>query len=267
MTGIRPSLIAASRRRFNPLSLSPALWLDASDSSTLFDATSGGSLVAADGGVARIEDKSGNFRHFTQSSSTSRPLRRVSVQNGRDAVEFDGSNDIMFMSAGLDIFQNVPGITWLAVVKWLTEPTTTRIFASAATNNNSIARSLIGAGAVSKKTRFQSRRNDGDTPFAQAGTNDVPATFYIQVAVMDYQNQTMRQWVGSTQNASDTSVLTSGNTSNTNSTNVAIGAFHTETAPSNIQIAELFAFSRALTDSERELLANYAVSKYNIALA
>jgi hypothetical protein len=69
------------------------LWLDASDASTLYDATSGGSLVAADGGVARWEDKSGNARHATQSTSGNRPQRKTNQQNGLDALLFDGAND------------------------------------------------------------------------------------------------------------------------------------------------------------------------------
>lgn len=71
------------------------LWLDASDASTLFDATSGGSLVVADGGVARWEDKSGNGRHFTQATAANRPQRKVADINGRDCLRFDGTNDIL----------------------------------------------------------------------------------------------------------------------------------------------------------------------------
>jgi hypothetical protein len=78
---------------FSPLSLSPALWLDASDASTLYDATSGGSLVAPDGAVARWEDKSGNARHLVQSGGTARPLRKTAIKNGRDVLLFDGVND------------------------------------------------------------------------------------------------------------------------------------------------------------------------------
>lgn len=80
---------------FNPLTLSPALWLDAADASTLFDATTGGSLVAPDGSIARWEDKSGNARHATQGTVLSRPQRKTSIQNGRDVVRFDGSNDVL----------------------------------------------------------------------------------------------------------------------------------------------------------------------------
>jgi hypothetical protein len=73
-------------------------WYDASDASTLFDATSGGSLVAADGAVARWEDKSGNGRHATQATSGSRPIRKSNQRNGLDAILFDGTND--FLSLG-----------------------------------------------------------------------------------------------------------------------------------------------------------------------
>lgn len=72
-----------------------AVWLDASDASTLYDSTTGGSLVNADGTVARWEDKSGNSRHATQSSSVSRPVRKTTQLNGLAALQFDGSDDWM----------------------------------------------------------------------------------------------------------------------------------------------------------------------------
>lgn len=73
---------------WSPADISTDLWLDGSDASTLYDATSGGSLVAADGTIARWEDKSGNARHVTQGTAGSRPLRKTSVQNSLDAVRF-----------------------------------------------------------------------------------------------------------------------------------------------------------------------------------
>lgn len=63
------------------------VWLDGTDSSTMYDATTGGSLVALNGAVARWEDKSGNARHATQSTANNRPLRKASY------LEFDGTDD------------------------------------------------------------------------------------------------------------------------------------------------------------------------------
>lgn len=71
------------------------LWLDGSDASTLYDATSGGSLVSENGAIARWEDKSGNANHATQATSGYRPLR---VSGG---VRFDGSDDRMGLASSL----------------------------------------------------------------------------------------------------------------------------------------------------------------------
>lgn len=114
--------MAASRRRFNPLSLSPALWLDGADANTLYDATSGGSLVAADGEVARWEDKSGNSRHATQATLGSRPLRKTAIQNGKDVIRFDGTSD--FMTHGLT--SSITSCSIFAVTKKLSDQSSDR---------------------------------------------------------------------------------------------------------------------------------------------
>jgi hypothetical protein len=77
---------------WTPAEITTALWLDASDASTLFDEVSGGSAVAADGAVARWEDKSGNDRHCTQSTPAARAVRKTAVQNSLDCLLFSGSN-------------------------------------------------------------------------------------------------------------------------------------------------------------------------------
>jgi hypothetical protein len=74
------------------------LWLDAADSTTLFDSTTGGVPVGADGSVARWEDKSQNGRHFTQATPANRPTRKVADINGQDCLRFDGINDILTRS-------------------------------------------------------------------------------------------------------------------------------------------------------------------------
>lgn len=98
-------LMAAAKRRaggFSPLNIPGCVaWYDASDASTLYDAfPSGGSLVAANGSVARWQDKSSNAKDLGQTAAGSQPTRRVAVQNGLDAIEFDGSADFMQSSFG-----------------------------------------------------------------------------------------------------------------------------------------------------------------------
>jgi hypothetical protein len=65
---------------------------DFSNPANLYDATSGGSLVAADGAIARSNDVSGGSAHATQGTSGNRPSRKVAVINGHDAALFAGGS-------------------------------------------------------------------------------------------------------------------------------------------------------------------------------
>lgn len=83
---------------FTPADISTSLWFDCSDTTTLFNATSGGSLPANNATVARINDKSGNGRNAIQSASGSRPLRLASGLNGLGTLSFDGTDDLLNIS-------------------------------------------------------------------------------------------------------------------------------------------------------------------------
>lgn len=65
---------------FDPLSLSPALWLDANDSST---------ITTVSGAVSEWRDKSGNNRHATQETAGNRPLLVTGGLNNRDTIHFN----------------------------------------------------------------------------------------------------------------------------------------------------------------------------------
>lgn len=99
---------------FSPSDLLPALWLDAADSSTLFDATSGGSTPANGGFVRRWQDKSGNLRHVTEAIVA--PTRQTSVQNSKDVVRFSGSNKLAHSSSSVWNFLHNGTIHWIFVV-------------------------------------------------------------------------------------------------------------------------------------------------------
>lgn len=104
MCAMSPRLLRPRATGFDPRRISGlAGWWDASDASTLFDATTGGSLVAASGQVARWQDKSGNGRHATQGEANSRPTRSVAAFNGRDALDFDGTNDFLGLSSNVEM--------------------------------------------------------------------------------------------------------------------------------------------------------------------
>jgi hypothetical protein len=132
------------------------LWLDAADSGTLFDATTGGSLVAADGTVKRWEDKSGNARHATE--ATNGPTRKLAIQGGKDVLRFNGTTQFLqgsstptsgnvrtvFLvaksdtSAGGETFQigTRPGNSWAGFIVRCTYSSPTSFIGGDITTNN-----------------------------------------------------------------------------------------------------------------------------------
>lgn len=84
-----------ARSLWTPAVLTTALWLDASDSSTV---TLNGS------NISQWRDKSGNARHVSQGSSSFQPTK--STINAIDAIRFDGTNDVLSGSLTSDISGN-----------------------------------------------------------------------------------------------------------------------------------------------------------------
>ncbi len=76
--------------------LSPALWLDASDAST---------ITESGGAVSQWADKSGNNRDATQTDGSLKPTYTLSSMNGQDVLTFDGSDD--HLNVDLDFLAGV----------------------------------------------------------------------------------------------------------------------------------------------------------------
>lgn len=91
---------------WTPADLSPVLWLDASDTTT---------ITVASNKVSQWNDKSGNGRNFTQATSANQPSSGTRTQNGLNVVDFATGT---FMSGGdiLDLGSN--SFSTFAVVKW-----------------------------------------------------------------------------------------------------------------------------------------------------
>lgn len=92
--GLYDIITLAPPREFLPSDISDLkLWLDGSDTSTLYSDTGLTTLAVADGAVKGWRDKSGQGNHATQGTTASAPLRKDGIQNGRTALLFDGVDD------------------------------------------------------------------------------------------------------------------------------------------------------------------------------
>jgi hypothetical protein len=85
-------IIASSKKSaFNPTSIAGCqLWLDAADTATI-------SLSGS--AVTQWNDKSGNSRNFAQGTAGNRPLSGTRTQNGKNVIDFDGTDDRLVSSS------------------------------------------------------------------------------------------------------------------------------------------------------------------------
>lgn len=98
--GLSPANPATPKGAFSPLSIAGLqLWLDASDSGTLYTDSAGSTPATADGDpVGYWGDKSGNSNHTIQADGTKKPLLKLSQQNSKSGISFDGVNDSLTKS-------------------------------------------------------------------------------------------------------------------------------------------------------------------------
>lgn len=67
-----------------------ALWFDAADTAT---------ITHVAGAVSQWNDKSGNARHATQATGANQPTTGTRTVNGRNVLDFDGTNDYLVTAA------------------------------------------------------------------------------------------------------------------------------------------------------------------------
>jgi hypothetical protein len=224
------------------------LWLDASDNSTLFDATTGGSNVLANGTVARWEDKSGNANHVIQSTENNRPTLLAANLNGLDGLDFDGTND----SLGTSTDVSDSPLTVFIVTKPDVTSGTTRIM--------HLFGSTYQYQIVSGINTYVTRNNQVDTGTQSRQWGSISAsTPYIFSAVFTptstagYINNTL----GS--GAAGTAVGDGGTQTTIGARSDFLG-----TTFFNGKIYEIASFSTALTSVQLNAMALYFKNKWGI---
>jgi len=104
--------------RFYPSLISGLqLWLDASDPSTLYQDSAATTPAVSDGDpVGCWKDKSGNAYHVIQTDGTNKPTLRTASLNGRNVLDFDGTND--FLNGGDILDMGTNNLSYYAVCKF-----------------------------------------------------------------------------------------------------------------------------------------------------
>jgi hypothetical protein len=235
---------------WTPASIATEAWLDAADSSTLFDAVSGGSTPSADGAVARWEDKSGNARHATQSTIGSRPQRKASLFNSLDSLRFDGVDDLLQMDFGGSIAQPV---YVFAVTKKNGNPTdfNGRVFDSSS-SNSSAANVFVPLAAASGGTFVFNFGTDRTTTVGFGTAHSIYATLADGSSSVIFRN--------------GTSVVADDPGTNGVQRYCAIGSRnHDGLRNYNGDISEVAIVSAATATKDRQRMEGYLAHKWGLA--
>lgn len=218
------------------------LWLDASDTSTLWADTAG--TTPATSTVARVDDKSGNAYNATQGTGANQPITGTRTINLLNCLDFDGSNDSFSLGAGVYTIDNGNSTRFIVV----------------ATDNTGAEQAVFNSqngGSTRSSLRLNSTNLDGvnDPSFLNHSN-------YVRAADTNAHN------VGFIQTStSDLKVFEDGNLgSTTSAVNGTPNVFYIGQDNGgkwlNGRLGEVIFYNRALTDPERAQVDAYLSNKW-----
>lgn len=227
-----PALVA-SAAGFSPLSLSPALWFDASDISTITESS---------GAVSQWNDKSGNGRHATQATSSAQPTTGLASQNGRNLLRFDG-NDALALGTSL----SVP-VTY----------TTFIVYSNTNVGTSAVGQSLLSSQTSSPQWMIQ-KGGAGQYQDVAAGYND---TLLLDTSAKKLNVSRRATGPAGTLRSNGVSYAASGTTSNT--FNVYYIGRRYDGNYLKCDLCEILFFTTALIDTDVAKVESYLNTKWAV---
>jgi hypothetical protein len=219
--------------------LSPVVWLDAADTSTITESS---------GSVSQWNDKSGNGYNVTQGTGLNQPTTGSATINGLNVISFDGSNDRMSSAA-------VPSSS---------RPHSYVIVAKENSGQTAIKSMINTVGftatqemafffrTISSVRRLQSYVNGGfssSISITSTNTNILYLKLDGATSEIGFNNQSVVMNVGGT----------------TRRAGFLIGANDTGTGEYFAgQMAEVFYFNNALTENQKRVLFAYLANKWAV---
>ena len=249
-------------------------WWDCSRTDRMWNATTGGSLVANGGAVLRLDDLSGNNKHLIQSASGFAPTRLDAGKNGLPTLNFAGTKAAAAGAAGdWNFLHNTNGGTVIAVLKPF-DTADPQVFAYGISTN-------IGGGTtgVGWASFFDDRpaypRNNYVSHSVTAGVSQQTVIAQEQNNALtpanDFWLLSFTPFAGSSTTAGRGGMYVSGTaTGNTNSSTLAPSASNSNHAlnvgtaggDSIAGLAELIVFNTVLSAVDRERVEKYLQNKW-----
>lgn len=247
VTYINPYRFAA----FSPLDLSPALWLDASDTSTI---TSSGSPAK----VSQWNDKSGNVRNVTQATAAAQPTTGASTQNSLNIISFDGGDRLLNSSTNQYVNASTGNFSAFAVAKSdvLTGSTGKQIVCADSGAGNRQQQFLRFQFAYGQTIAF----NTSNTAFSDETANITGSNMVLLSAVV---GSNCEVWLNGSSNGAGSTIT---GTLRTSATAIAVGANTNATAGELLTgtIAEIIIYPSALSATDRQRVETYLNAKWAV---
>jgi hypothetical protein len=240
-----------------------ALWLDASDASTLWADTNATAAATNNGLVARWDDKSGNGYHAEAALSSARPRFTENAQNGNGALQGVSTSTRMDMPAASRSALRNKTHAYLFTVAY--NDGATSAFAE------SIAFTTSGGGGTGRLTSYArdagsgvvagslARRLNGDGS-ANISTN-ITASYRIVNVFGDFAGGFVRLSLNAHPYSSLALASGAGSTSDTDSDSV----YGVRLLGTNYELAEVLAINTELSTSDRQKLEGYLAHKWGLA--
>lgn len=272
----------ASGAGFDPRSLANLeAWWDFSDSSTLFSDDAATTLTAADGQIAVCKDKSGLGRDLTQTTANNRPLRKLSFQGGRDAADFDGSNDTLKVASSTAIFKFLhsadstvlftfkPGVVANPNAPYAVVNTYQLSYADADGPGGSqgFTAAYWDAGGLNDSLRCLVANAGANYIVIHTANDFAPAqTWGVASLVTRPTNATAaNRSVIRNKNSTQATNTATGAVSTANAaTSLEVGVWRQSNQYSRIAVGEIAIYSRALSDAEESAARLYLLAKWGL---
>ena len=262
--GIGTAVTRGGGVSWSPLSISGLqFWVDADDSATLYTDSALTTLAVADGDVVGgWKDKSGNSRNALQADGTKKPLLKLAIQNGRNVVRFDATNDLLSLSATVLAFSSCSYfVVWKPFIAATTTGGSGHLFGG---NNYGVYTGGNFGGALADERIVFPSDAISANPFYGECTEDVSVSYHlftITFSRADLAEPFFRR------NGAAKTLLSSGTASGidweTNG-NLCLKDIGNKTGEvcKEKEIAELLAYDSSLSNSDILLVETYLKAKW-----
>lgn len=225
---------------WTPAKITTALWLDAADAST---------ITTVSGAVSQWNDKSGNSRNATQSTSANRPAYATVTQNGLNTITFNGINSFLNIASAQIFSQGAADLSIFAAYR-LKSNSVQAIF-----GNHTTGPFVIYAGTqAAYLTPWGIFNNVSIDIDPDAYINNLPWV----IAAIRY-NSVFTGWTNGAQKNSVSNAYSLGA-----ATPWRIGIITTNEYPANMDLYELICINSAASSTIRQQIEGYLHWKWGL---